>query len=83
MDSLIRATCPSCHAAGDIPGKFIGHSIRCRKCGTNFVVKAPPKPPSLNELDLSDDIHLLPQTEEELAHESRVAAKSARLKPGW
>lgn len=80
MDALVHAVCPSCQASGDVPSKFVGANIRCRKCGTNFQVKPPP---SLDDLDALDDIHLMPQTEEELEHESRVQAKSAKLMKDW
>lgn len=75
MDSLVHAVCPSCLAQGDVPNKFVGHNIRCRKCGTSFTVAAPKPAPSLDDLDALEDIHLLPQSDEELAHESRVQAK--------
>lgn len=35
--------CPSCHEKGKIPDTFIGHSIKCGKCGIKFLV-TPPAP---------------------------------------
>jgi hypothetical protein len=75
MDALVRAVCPTCHAQGDVPSKFVGHNIRCRKCGTNFAVQAPKAGSALDDLSSMDEIPLAPETEEELAHEERVKAK--------
>lgn len=33
--------CPACHEKGRIPDNFVGHNIRCGKCGNKFVVPAP------------------------------------------
>ena len=35
--------CPSCGEKGRIPDTFIGHGIRCGKCGNRFLVTAPTK----------------------------------------
>lgn len=34
-------SCPSCGEKGKIPGKFIGIRIKCKKCGTGFLVEGP------------------------------------------
>lgn len=45
----ITVACPNCHFTGRVPPSALGRSIRCRKCGTSFVVPHP-LPPSMPPL---------------------------------
>jgi len=39
---MLTVTCPSCQEKGRIPAKFVGIRIKCKMCGTGFLVTPPP-----------------------------------------
>jgi len=38
MDTLIPVVCPGCQKAGRVNRDFIGRQIRCKRCGSNFLM---------------------------------------------
>lgn len=76
--------CPSCSTAGKVKEELVGRRIRCRKCGTTFLVAAPephnavPSVTSLatriSTLDYGDLVALLIRVGEEGMDEERTTS---------
>jgi hypothetical protein len=41
VETMPNVTCPSCGERGKIGSSFIGSRLKCKKCGSSFLVSAP------------------------------------------